>query len=79
MQTKFDERHWSQKPLDEMNERDWRIFREDYNIQTRGGNIPHPFRTWSEAELMPELSRIIDSLGFKVRYPLLWWAHLYLC
>ena len=26
--TKFDERHWSEKPLDVMQDRDWRIFKE---------------------------------------------------
>ncbi len=25
---KFDERHWSEKPLDAMQDRDWRIFKE---------------------------------------------------
>ena len=25
---RHDERHWSEKPLEEMSERDWRIFRE---------------------------------------------------
>ena len=29
---KFDDRHWSDKELQNMTERDWRIFREDYNI-----------------------------------------------
>jgi ATP-dependent RNA helicase DDX23/PRP28 len=32
----FDERHWSDKPLEEMKERDWRIFREDFSISTKG-------------------------------------------
>lgn len=31
-----DERHWSEKPLTEMKERDWRIFREDFSIAARG-------------------------------------------
>lgn len=31
-----DERHWSDKPLNEMKERDWRIFREDFSIAARG-------------------------------------------
>jgi hypothetical protein len=31
-----DERHWSDKPLSEMKERDWRIFREDFSITARG-------------------------------------------
>lgn len=33
---KWDDRHWSEKELDEMTERDWRIFREDYNITIKG-------------------------------------------
>lgn len=33
---KGDERHWSEKPLDEMRDRDWRIFREDFSISCRG-------------------------------------------
>ena len=33
----LDDRHWSDKPLDEMKERDWRIFREDFSISARGG------------------------------------------
>lgn len=32
----LDERHWSEKPLHEMKERDWRIFREDFSIASRG-------------------------------------------
>ena len=39
-------RHWKEKTLDEMSERDWRIFKEDYNIFTRGTKIPNPLRTW---------------------------------
>ena len=25
--------HWSEKPLDQMRDRDWRIFKEDFNMQ----------------------------------------------
>ncbi|KAG6911463.1 hypothetical protein DXG01_014537 [Tephrocybe rancida] len=32
----LDERHWSEKALEEMKERDWRIFREDFSISARG-------------------------------------------
>ena len=38
----WDDRHWSQKKLDEMMDRDWRIFRKDYSITTKGGKIPNP-------------------------------------
>ena len=30
------DRHWSEKELIEMTERDWRIFREDFSISTKG-------------------------------------------
>ena len=35
----FDDRHWTEKPLEEMKERDWRIFREDFSISARGQPI----------------------------------------
>ena len=35
----FDDRHWTEKPLDDMKERDWRIFREDFSISARGQAI----------------------------------------
>jgi ATP-dependent RNA helicase DDX23/PRP28 len=36
LKTMWDDRHWSEKPLLEMKERDWRIFKEDFNITTKG-------------------------------------------
>ena len=32
----WDDRHWTEKKLEEMTERDWRIFKEDFNISTKG-------------------------------------------
>ena len=37
-------RSWREKNLNEMTDRDWRIFKEEFNITTRGGSIPHPIR-----------------------------------
>ncbi|KAH0930270.1 hypothetical protein HID58_015997 [Brassica napus] len=34
--------------LEEMSERDWRIFREDFNISYKGSKIPRPMRSWEE-------------------------------
>lgn len=48
-------KHWSEKSLDEMTVRDWRIVKEDFNIVTKGGHIPNPIRSWKESGLMPEL------------------------
>ena len=35
----WDDRHWSEKKLEEMTERDWRIFKEDFNISTKGTQL----------------------------------------
>lgn len=67
---KFDDRHWSDKTLDEMQERDWRIFKEDYNISCKGGKIPNPIRKWKEANLSKELLDAIDEIGYKEPTPI---------
>jgi ATP-dependent RNA helicase DDX23/PRP28 len=68
--TKWDERHWSEKPLDEMTDRDWRIFKEDFSIVTKGGNIPHGLRKWNEANLPTELMNVIQGIGYKEPTPI---------
>jgi ATP-dependent RNA helicase DDX23/PRP28 len=59
-----DDRHWSAKPLPDMTERDWRIFKEDFSISVRGGFIPDPLRNWGDAHLKPEIMEIIRECGF---------------
>ena len=63
-QQRFDDRHWSDKPLDQMTDRDWRIFREDFNISTKGGRIPNPMRNWEESGLSGEILKVIAGLGY---------------
>ncbi|KAI8979550.1 P-loop containing nucleoside triphosphate hydrolase protein [Mycotypha africana] len=67
---KWDDRHWSEKPLEQMRERDWRIFKEDFNISTKGGNIPHPIRSWDESNLSDKIRKIIDQVGYKEPTPI---------
>lgn len=62
--TVWDERHWSEKNLNEMTNRDWRIFREDFGISTKGGNLPNPMRTWKESPISQELLEIIYQVCF---------------
>ena len=59
---KWDDRHWTQKELPQMTDRDWRIFREDYHIAVKGGNIPKPIRFWKEANLSKEILEIIGEV-----------------
>ncbi|KZF24784.1 pre-mRNA-splicing ATP-dependent RNA helicase PRP28 [Xylona heveae TC161] len=58
------DRHWSEKPLELMRERDWRIFKEDFNISTKGGSIPNPMRSWAESGLPRRLLDIVDQVGY---------------
>jgi ATP-dependent RNA helicase DDX23/PRP28 len=67
---KFDERHWTEKSINQMTERDWRIFREDFNITTKGGRIPPPIRYWTEAGLPEEIVHVISGLGYEEPTPI---------
>lgn len=60
----IDERHWTEKGLDEMKERDWRIFREDFSIAARGGSIPLPMRYWHESSIPANIQQIISEVGY---------------
>ncbi|KAG8930204.1 mRNA splicing protein prp28 [Tulasnella sp. 419] len=68
--TGIDERHWSEKPLHEMKERDWRIFREDFSISARGGQIPLPLRSWTESSIPQTILEVIDRIGYKEPSPI---------
>eukprot|EP00958_Prasinococcus_capsulatus_P020876 scaffold2768_cov314-Prasinococcus_capsulatus_cf.AAC.5 len=45
-----------------MTERDWRIFREDFNITTKGGRLPNPIRNWEESALSMPVKRAIEKV-----------------
>nr|GEY44639.1 DEAD-box ATP-dependent RNA helicase 21 [Tanacetum cinerariifolium] len=64
------DRHWSDKKLEEMTERDWRIFREDFNISYKGSKIPRPMRSWVESRLSNELLKAVDRAGYKTPSPI---------
>ena len=59
------DKHWSEKKLEHMRERDWRIFKEDFNIATKGGSVPNPMRSWEESHLPKRLLELIDRVGYK--------------
>jgi ATP-dependent RNA helicase DDX23/PRP28 len=58
------DKHWSDKKLEHMRERDWRIFKEDFNISTKGGGIPNPMRNWQESNLPSRLLKVIAEVGY---------------
>ena len=59
-------RHWQEKKLSEMTDRDWRIFREDFNISYKSlRDGVKPLRSWAEAALPPQLLQV--SFDFFLR------------
>ncbi|KAH0563321.1 mRNA splicing protein prp28 [Trichoglossum hirsutum] len=58
------DKHWSEKKLEHMRERDWRIFKEDFNISTKGGAIPNPMRSWQESGLPKRLLDVVRQAGY---------------
>ncbi|KAK1752492.1 P-loop containing nucleoside triphosphate hydrolase protein [Echria macrotheca] len=63
-------KHWSEKPLEEMKERDWRIFKENFGIATKGGLIPNPMRSWQESNLPRRLLDIVADVGYDEPTPI---------
>lgn len=57
--------HWKAKKLSDMTPRDWRIFREDHKIVTKGGAVPNPIRSWREADLPEWLMLAIQDAGYE--------------
>lgn len=57
-------KNWSEKSLDEMRERDWRIFKEEFGIATKGGAIPNPMRNWKESNLPSRLLEVVGNVGY---------------
>jgi ATP-dependent RNA helicase DDX23/PRP28 len=53
-----------------MKDRDWRIFREDFSIQARGGSIPLPLRTWRESTIPLMVLDVIDEVGYTEPSPI---------
>lgn len=58
-------RHWKDKRLVEMTPRDWRIFKDDFNISSKGNDISNPMRLWHEEQLPKS---IVDILTTKLGY-----------
>jgi ATP-dependent RNA helicase DDX23/PRP28 len=58
-------RHWSEKKLEQMEERDWRIFMEDQMISVRGVDVPRPLRFWKEGRLPEPIQMALVKNGYR--------------
>lgn len=67
----YDDLPWTEKPLNAMKERDWRIFKEDFKILTRGsGNLALPLRSWKESQIPKTILRTLDAISYKEPTPI---------
>ena len=58
------DQHWTDKKREDMTERDWRIFREDFSIAYKGaalGATALPLRNWEEGNLPKPLMKAIEK------------------
>nr|CAG8515030.1 840_t:CDS:2 [Entrophospora candida] len=51
-------------------DRYWRIFKEDFNIATKGGSIPNSIRPWKESGLPQRILDFIENIGYKEPTPI---------
>ena len=58
------------KPLEKMTSRDWRIYRENFNIAVKGGKSPPPMRSFREMPVgAPSIHpKLLDAIENKLRY-----------
>lgn len=58
------------KPLDKMTPRDWRIYRENFNIVVKGGRSPPPLRSFREMPVgVPSIHpSLLDAIENKLQY-----------
>ena len=67
------DKHWSEKNLEDMKQKDWRIMKEEFEIQIRGGNgpsVPNPMRSWKESSLPRQLLDIVAGAGYTSPTPI---------
>lgn len=62
--------HWSEKPLDKMNERDWRIMKEDFDISIKGKNTSKLIRSWGETSILPKIRDQLRILHYNEPTPI---------
>jgi ATP-dependent RNA helicase DDX23/PRP28 len=62
--------HWTEKPLAEMNARDWRIMKEDFDIRIRGGKAPPPLRFWNEMAVPEGIHKAIADAKYRDPSPI---------
>lgn len=63
-------KHWTEKTRQEMSDRDWRIFKEDFGITIRGGSVENPLRSWYELKNEQMADAIVKNLKYHEPTPI---------
>lgn len=66
----WDDKHWSAKKLSEMTSRDWRILKEDFEINSKGAIHENPLRSWQESAIPDEILTILQKLRYNEPTPI---------
>lgn len=62
--------HWKDKPLLEMTPRDWRIFKDEFSISSKGSDVSNPMRSWQEEQIPETMVDILTkTLGYSEPTP----------
>ncbi|XP_046359040.2 probable ATP-dependent RNA helicase DDX23 [Haliotis rufescens] len=65
-----EDRHWSEKSLEDMSQRDWLTFKTDHKIRCKGEGIPCPLRSWNDLSVPKLIREFIDKRGYKKPTPI---------
>jgi hypothetical protein len=62
------QKHWEEKMVEEMTDRDWKIFREDHDIRVVSGKATYPLRDFNDCELNVRIVDNIRNAGVQKAY-----------
>ena len=63
-------KNWVNKSLGEMNDRDWRLFKDKAGITIKGSGLPNPMRNWQESGLPSSILSALRSRNFQDPTPI---------
>ena len=61
--------NYNDKHYSDMTKRDWKLFREEYNISLKNSEIP-PIRSWNESQLNRHLIELLKDLNLNTPTPI---------
>lgn len=63
-------KNWVNKSLGEMNDRDWRLFKDKAGITIKGSSLPNPMRNWQESGLPSSILGALRTRNFEDPTPI---------